>query len=261
MLEHTIGLSRIATKRRQFIEKAIGCSGSILEVGAFDNPIYRRELGDQVMYVDWFSREELIENHKENTKRRPECIVEIDFVVKHNRIAEAVGRRFELICASHVIEHIPDVLFWLNELYSMLEEGGRIFLAVPDKRYTFDYYRSVSTAGEMIRAHQERLDRPSKWQLLDHIYYHQNVDLAGIWAGVTPGHFQPRCTMAHALTIAEKKSQIYTDCHCWTFTSDSFVQLVRDLTSAGLFNFSIEEMDHPQRGTNEFYVLLRKLPG
>ena len=58
-------LTKIAQSRRDFLRRHRGnFTGRILEIGAFDNPTFRRELGDAVEYLDFFSREELIEMHQ-----------------------------------------------------------------------------------------------------------------------------------------------------------------------------------------------------
>lgn len=251
-------LSQIARKRRDFIEAALGVPGPVLEIGAFDNPVFRRELGDPVKYADWFSRDELADMHRDNSRRNLDLIVEVDFVVKGSRPSRFIGDKFALICASHVIEHIPDLILWFAELDAMLGDGGRVFLAIPDKRYTFDYFRPVSRATEIIRAHSERLERPGIWQLADHFFYHQKVDQAALWRGEIPAGFLPRFSLSHAMKLAELKADTYTDCHCWTFTAESFVQLLADLRSGGLCPFTVERVTPPLPDTNEFFALLRR---
>ncbi len=251
-------LSRIGRSRRDFITSSLGSPNSILEVGAFDNPVYRRELGDPVKYVDWFSHEELAEMHGDNPRRDNNLIVDVDFVVKDRHIAHAISEKFDLICASHVIEHIPDVIFWFAELDAMLANEGRVFLAIPDRRYTFDYFRPASRATELIRAYEEKIERPAIWQLADHFYYHQKVDLAALWRQESPGSFTPRFSLSQAMDLARAKANTYTDCHCWTFTADSFGQMLADLESSGLCPFTIEKITPPLPNTNEFFALLRR---
>lgn len=252
------GIKKTAARRRAFIEERTGPAGRVLEIGAFDNPTFRREAGDRVRYLDYFSAEELCAAHAGNPKRDLAAAVAVDFVVKSNDFAAAVGGPYDLVVANHVVEHIPDPVHWLAQLAGLLAEGGRIFLAVPDRRYTFDYFRRESTALQMLRAHRDRLDRPDPWQRAEHLYYHQRVDLAGLWAGRRPAPFAPRFSLAEALRRAEAQAGEYVDCHCWVFTPPSFRAVIRDLRSAGALDLAVEHMEDPRQGTNEFWALLRR---
>ena len=254
------GLSSIARKRRAFAENSSFLDGRFLELGAFDNPMFRKEDGDNVKYVDWHSKAELIELSKTSPNRDISKIVDVDYIIKSNELSKAIGDKFDLVCASHVIEHIPDMCRWFEELSALLTPRGQIFLAIPDKRYTFDFFRQISRATEFVRAYQEKLVIPSMWQLADHFYYHQKVNVAEIWAGKNPAAFQPRFSLAHALDLAERKSSSYTDAHCWVFTSDTFCQLIDDLRSSGIVNLEVTNIQHPLEQTNEFMVMLRKTP-
>ncbi|MEP6822795.1 MAG: methyltransferase domain-containing protein, partial [Chthoniobacterales bacterium] len=227
-----------------------------LEIGAFDNPTFRRELGDDVEYLDFFSRAELIEMHRSNPRRNLAAAVEVDHVVKEANFAARLNRKFVVIAAHHVIEHVPDLIFWFKQIEGLLGEGGALFLSIPDRNYTFDYFRPASLATQMMRAHAERLARPDVWQLTEAFYYHMKVDLPSLWRGDAPRELVPRFSLAHACRLAEAKSATYTDAHCWVFTPESFRQCIVDLQSAGLVRLSIAHAEAPQFGTNEFRVLL-----
>ena len=129
---------------------------------------------------------------------------------------------------------------------------------MPDRRYTFDFYRRESTAPQVLRAHRERLDKPDVWQLAHAFYYFQKVDLPKIWAGKRPATFAPRFSLAEAVRRAEARLGEYVDCHCWVFTLPSFRALFRDLRSAGVIDLAIEKLEEPQPGKNEFWALLRR---
>jgi hypothetical protein len=252
------GLKKTALRRRAFIEERAGPAGRVLEIGAFDNPTFRREAGDHVRYLDYFSTEELRVAHAGNPRRDPAGAVDVDFVVKSSDFAGVVAGPYDLAVANHVVEHIPDLVHWFAQLTGLLAEGGRVFLAVPDRRYTFDYFRKESNAVQVLRAHREQLDKPDAWQLAENFYYHQKVDLAALWEGVLPERFTPRFSLAEALRRAEAQAAKYVACHCWVFTPPSFRALLNDLHSAGVLDLAVEHMDGPRPGTNEFWVLLRR---
>jgi hypothetical protein len=255
-------LTRIAQSRRDFLCRHKGSvMGRILEIGAFDNPTFRRELGDEVEYLDFFSREDLIEMHRNNPRRNPAAAVVVDHVVKNADFSRKVSPGFDLIVAHHVIEHVPDIIFWFEQIEHLLAPSGMLFLSIPDRRYTFDFFRPVSLATQMIRVHGEHLQRPDVWQLTEAFYYHMKVDLPAIWQGNIPRKFVPRFTLTEAHEMAKEKSATYTDAHCWVFTSESFVQCMEDLRSAGSFGFYVIQLEEPQPGTNEFRVLLMRSGG
>ena len=250
-------LTTVAQSRRDFLLRNRGESnGRILEIGPLDNPTFRPELGDRVEYLDFFSRTELVKAHRNNPRRNLDAAVEVDHVVKTARFAEKISAGFACVVAHHVIEHVPDPILWLEQVASLLQNDGVLYLSVPDRRYTFDYFRPVSLATQMMRAYAERLERPSVWQLTEAFYYHMKVDLAALWLGRVPPRFVPRFSLADARRLAETKCSTYTDVHCWVFTSSSFIRCIEDLRSAGLCSFSMNVMEEPQSGTNEFRVLL-----
>lgn len=252
-------LTNVAQRRRDFLRRHRGeVAGRILEIGAFDNPTFRRELGDEVEYLDFFSRAELVKVHRDNPRRNPSAAVEVDHVVKGADFAAKLAPGFACVVANHVVEHVPDLIFWFAQIEALLADDGVLFLAVPDRRYTFDYFRPVSLATQMIRAHADRLQRPDVWQLTEAFYYYMKVDLPAIWRGRTPAKFVPRFSLAKAREMAEKKSVSYTDVHCWVFTGESFLQCLADLSSAGLNQLEVRHWEAPQPGTNEFRVILAR---
>lgn len=246
-----------AQSRRDFIASHVTPQREILELGPFNNPTFRRP-DEQVWYMDMFSKAELISMHAGNSSRQPESIVETDYVVKDLDFARHISKTFDMVVAHHVVEHIADLIFWFRECEQLLKPNGMLFLSLPDRRYTFDYFRPISLASQIVRAAEEHPLKPPFWQVVDHFYYHQKVDTADIWAGNLPVKFTPRFSLAEAIQRAKKREDIYTDTHCWVFTSDSFVQCIADLRSASILNFSIKALQHPLKGSNEFRILLQK---
>jgi SAM-dependent methyltransferase len=56
----------------------------------------------------------------------------------------------DYLCSSHVLEHIPNPLAALFEWHRVLKPGGKLYLVVPDKRYTFDCAREITSARHIL---------------------------------------------------------------------------------------------------------------
>jgi hypothetical protein len=98
-----------------------------------------------------------------------EAIVPIDYVT-YGSIHDTVGPDipFDYVIASHVIEHVPDVIGWLCDIRSVLRDDGVLSLAIPDHRRCFDALRSPTVTADLIHAHLRKPTVPSPRQVFDH---------------------------------------------------------------------------------------------
>ena len=85
--------------------------------------------------------------------------------------------------ASHVIEHVPDLSSWLDEIAEVVEVGGILSLVVPDHRYCFDANRAPSRPSDVLGAASRARSTPSASQLVDYLCLTTGVDTAAIWRG------------------------------------------------------------------------------
>jgi hypothetical protein len=240
--------------RREFIEERLDVgSAAMLEIGAMDSPTFPER---DSRYLDWFSREELQKALAGNPNRAPDRIVEPDYVVKQKRFAAAVPARFDAVIANHVLEHVADPILWLEQV-GELSPAGNLFLTVPDRRYTFDYLRPVSTAADFLRAYAEDLERPSRWQMLEAIFYHRPVRANDVWGGDFSEKLEHRrFQLDTALATSAKADREYVDVHCHVFTSSSFADLIEDLAVGGFIGWRVAAVQDVAQGANEFYVHL-----
>ena len=251
-------ISMPARARRAAIFKALGRREvAVLEIGAADTPTYRKS-EDAVYYADFCTAEELKRRFARAPNRSPARVVDVDYVLRNRDLPTATGRKFDLVIANHVIEHVPDVVGWLKQVAAIVPSPGYLFLSVPDRRYTFDYFRSETDAVEMVRAHEEGLAMPSQYQIARALYYTVNVDRKAIWAGNAPPRPAARMSFSEALTRSKALAQTYNDVHCWIFTQDGFRRAVDDLSGAGLIDWKLTDFEPVARDQNEFHVMLRR---
>ena len=57
---------------------------------------------------------------------------------------------YDWIIASHVIEHVPNFISYLQQCEAMLKPDGILSFIIPDKRYCFDYFSSSSSTGDVL---------------------------------------------------------------------------------------------------------------
>lgn len=133
------------------------CSTTGIEIGALTSPIVTPSEGN-IIYVDHADLATLRRRYADHASVDVTRIVEVNAVWGANTLQEAIGkdRTVDYVIASHVIEHVPDLLGWLEEIEGVLGPEGTLRLAVPDRRFSFDYLRQEILAfGSSKRADRQ----------------------------------------------------------------------------------------------------------
>jgi len=234
-----------------------------VEIGPLNHPIVRKDHSD-VVYVDYGTTEE-VRGKPYDASINPADIVDIDVAWSATPLKEcmpATHRECDWVIASHVIEHVPDIIGWLNDIRSILRPGGTLGLAIPDRRFTFDYCRNESTAGEMVEAFLLKYRRPSLRQVFDHCWNAVVLDANDAWVKQPNGRELPKLSGGVALQLAyDQCVEIvnhprYIDSHCWVFTPASFLDNLGVLARLKLFPFLVDFIEPTQPGSLEFIVRL-----
>jgi SAM-dependent methyltransferase len=251
-------LPDLVKQRREFLYRHLDIEvSSTLEIGTLNTPTIRP--GEcQASFLDWFSTDELRHKHLTNPRVNTDELVEVDHVVRSRDFADIVPDKVDALIANHVIEHVPDPIHWLEQAGRCTEPDGRLFLCVPDRRYTFDFFRRESDAVDLIVANNEAHEMPTAADIARHLYYLTDVTHLQIWENGPPVAFHARMTFAAALEQAQKLSATYTDVHCWVFTEESLLRTFEALRSSGHIRWEIVAFEGVQPGQNEMRVLLRR---
>lgn len=183
----------------------------------------------------------------------------IDRIIGDEPLDTVFGdERFDFIVSSHVIEHIPDFIGFFISAAKLLHPGGQIIKLVPDRRFTFDALRRNSSIDDIERAHAQRLTRPSLAMIEDFFsHVDHRVTAPAIWSGqYTPS------PMHDAATVAERL-KAYTpdtaDCHCFTFTPESFRVLIDHVIARYVPTLRVVEITETPRDYLEFLIHLVKI--
>lgn len=251
------GLTSRSARALQWIDPAAGLG---LEIGALTRPLITPDLGP-VEYADHLSTPDLRLKYEHDPNVDVSEIVPVTHVFGDRPLAEVTGPgRFDYVVASHVIEHIPDMVGWLEEIRAVMRPGGVLSLVIPDKRYTFDVERRLSGIETLVDAHLRGVRRPTAQHAFDHFAHVVEADAGALWRdGEAAGPFKRMHDDAHGLFAARQAMQGYLDCHCWVFTPESFMDSLRRLAALGLFHFEVIGMDETRHGEIEFFVSLRAL--
>jgi hypothetical protein len=233
-----------------------------VEIGALDDPLVTRDMG-QVLYVDHADTATLRKKYQGDAGVRADAIVDVDGVWGTNTLLEAIGgRKVDYVVASHVIEHVPDLITWLNELESILTPGGQIRFAIPDMRYTFDCLRRETVFSDLLPAYVARARRPMPREVMDFICNAAEVRSDLLW------HKPAAQAVTRKLYLFADTEQLgeavmrgeYHDVHCWTFTPASFARLMNEIGAAGLSNLACRAFTDTPIGGMEFYVSVTVYP-
>jgi SAM-dependent methyltransferase len=175
--------------------------------------------------------------------------------------ADSLGT-FDAIVASHVLEHMPDPVTFLQSAQRLLKPGGAVVLALPDKRYTFDFFGPLTSTGDWLTAYGVGARTHSKRAAFNHVAYavtnHGHIS----WSHETgldalrfahelseaAGHFGGNTDSGHGDT--------YIDYHAWRFTPSSFALLILEISQLGHLDMHVARCTPPLG--HEFFVLLKK---
>lgn len=237
--------------------------GRGLEIGPLAKPVVAPGTAD-ISYVDLAPRERLVAYYADDPHVDVTQIPEIDFWLTtpeggSRTLREAVGDGgpFDYVVASHVIEHVPDVVGWLRDVAAVTADGGALVLAVPDRRFSFDALRPATTVGQALEAFEAGHRTPSLRAVYDQNRRHVEVDTVAAWRGEPPG--SPALPFEYAVEKLEQvRTGTYVDTHVWVVTPGELLDLLDDLGRLGLLDFTVERLVPTPRNRLEFYVVLRR---
>jgi predicted SAM-dependent methyltransferase len=127
-------------------------SGEGIEIGALHNPLPLSPVSARVKYVDRMPVAELRRQYPE-LKKLP--LVEVDIVADGEQLETIPSASQDFVIANHFIEHCQNPVLAIENMLRVLKTGGVVFMAVPDKRHTFDKYRPVTTIDHLLKDYQK----------------------------------------------------------------------------------------------------------
>ncbi len=240
-----------------------------IEIGPACFPTCAKSDGWNVYIVDYKVKSELVERYevlKEagapvNLNR----IEEVDFVWQDGKLSDLLKRggvdQVDFIVASHVIEHMPCLISFLQSAEELLKEDGIISTAIPDKRREYDFLKPISTTADAIDAYLDKRTRHSARTAFLAYFYECTTLSSGKWSGLPhisdvlfANAFDKAKDLFNKLIGSENSA--YSDFHAWFFTPASFQLILLELKALGYTNLEVVEISET-RGC-EFFAYIKK---
>jgi predicted SAM-dependent methyltransferase len=230
-----------------------------LEIGPSYNPVAPKSQGYNVETLDYLCATDLKKKYKIQPNIDTSLIEEVDYITDGYNITSVIKNKYyDYIVASHVIEHVPDFIGFLTDCESLLRKDGVLILAVPDKRFCFDVFQSLTSTGEVLQAHWDQQKRNPAGKVFDHFAYTAYSDGHLVWSKGELGSLKLANSFSEALQKFNRaqKSPEYLDKHVWFFVPASFRLVVRDLNEAGYIR--LKEKDFYDTLQYEFFITLSR---
>jgi len=134
--------------------------GEGLEIGALHLPL-PLPASARATYIDRLSTSEL---RRELPELADKAIVDVGVIDDGERLRSVADGTQEFVIANHMIEHCEDPVGTIRHHLRVLRPGGRLFMAVPEKRRTFDRDREVTPFEHVLRDYQ----KGREWSRAEH---------------------------------------------------------------------------------------------
>jgi 2-polyprenyl-3-methyl-5-hydroxy-6-metoxy-1,4-benzoquinol methylase len=190
---------------REDIAKTI-LSGEGIEIGALHNPL-KVSANANVKYVDRMSKSDLYKHYPELSNLN---LVNVDVIDDGETLSTFSDKSQDFIIANHFIEHSEDPILTIKNLLRVLKNNGIIFMAVPNKKKTFDVNRIDTTIEHLILDHSKGPDLSRKF------HYEEWVNLIEPFFGRS---YSKNEAKKRVNELMKQKYSIHF--HCWTMTSFS----------------------------------------
>jgi predicted SAM-dependent methyltransferase len=138
--------------------------GNGIEIGALHNPLSVTP-GVEVKYLDRLGKNDLYEHYPE---LRGHDLLEVDIRDNGETLKNVASNSQDFIIANHFIEHCEDPILALQNIFRVLKKTGVLYMAIPDKNFTFDVDRAKTSWEHLWMDHvqgpaRSRRDHYFEW--------------------------------------------------------------------------------------------------
>lgn len=249
--------------RIAFLRRRLRLGMRIIEMGPSHRPIVPKAEGWATTVVDCTDRPGLLKKFA-GQPVEAERIEDVDILWQGGDLAAAFPKtqhgRFDAIIASHVMEHMPDPIGFLSAAQTLLRPSGIIVLALPDKRYTFDFFGPLTSTGDWLTAYHTQARTHSRRAGYNHVAYHVTNDDRITWNYAERLRnlrfsYSLEDGLAHFnANTDDGDGNDYIDYHAWRFTPSSFMLLM--LESCALTDIDWRVLECTPPADYEFFAVI-----
>lgn len=225
---------------RKEVARFFSSDKNCIEIGALACPCLPR--AKNVQFVDFLTREELVNLHHDKGSNFIKNIVDVDIVWDgSDDLSTFKGHGLiDLVCGAHLFEHIQNPVGWIESLQSIGSDSQIISLIIPNKNFCFDKYRPLTSYGELISAYLLKTYSPSLKSVIDQRFYAVRAQDKNSWED----NFEPDIFKKVFDNYTDYKHMVerchsghYVDSHCTVWTPDYFYDLFSNLKKDGFLNY------------------------
>ena len=121
--------------------------GEGIEIGALHAPVKVSESA-KVRYVDRKTTPELKAMFPEVVEFG---LLDVDIIDDGERLETIPDSTQDFVIMNHVIEHCQNTIGTIENMFRVLKKGGVLYMAIPDKRFTFDMERPITPVDHVIK--------------------------------------------------------------------------------------------------------------
>jgi hypothetical protein len=254
--------------RSEVMLQGVARNARCLEIAPFHRPVIKKD-AFKVDYTDYATTEELRRKAPVHEGISPDSVCTVDYIWTPGKpLRECIPHNvtYDFALASHVMEHVPNVLGWVQQILDVLDTGATLQLALPDYRGCFDVFRRTTTFAEMLQCWTIEASTPTVSQIYD--FLSNNVAMpADLATNTSQFPFGEAPSMANFTRNYPDESAFhfammhfnegtYMDTHCSVFSPESLVEAFSTAARLGILNIEISQ---PELGWREFFVKLKKL--
>ena len=214
--------------RKYVKKKYLKSTDRILEFGPLIRPTATKKTHPGIQFADVRSTEDIKKLYTSNEYLKStgltvdiNSVVDIDYVVKdsYKKTFKDV-EKFDVVILSHVIEHMPDIIEFFQDIKSVVKKTGRLVIIYPDARYCFDHFRNGTSFIDAYDVYTNK--QSSSKRIFDFVYNVVDENNAWLfWNDKKESDIIPKNEFSKAVEAYEKsiEGELPDDTHFWPFSN------------------------------------------